>query len=308
MYWLINLLVFATAFLAVLLLYQFFYGKKQQVSERLSEIEKMETEGEEGNELQKPFFSRVVKPFYDSVGEALGNLTPREIRQNVEKKLVYSGNPWNLTFNSFMGLVVVSGTLLVILALIVLSLLPLDSQRFVILLVLIGFIGFYMPVGIINTQAQVRQKNIQRSLPDMLDLLLVSVEAGLGFDMALKRVSEKMPGPLSKELGRALEEMRRGKSREEALRGIVHRSGVADLSSFITSVIQAEQLGANIANTLRIQAGSMRQKRRQRAEETAMKAPIKMLFPLVFFIFPTLFVVILGPAMINIFRMFADGF
>ena len=308
MYWLINLLVFATAFLAVLLLYQFFYGKKQQVSERLSEIEKMETEGEEGNELQKPFFSRVVKPFYDSVGEALGNLTPREIRQNVEKKLVYSGNPWNLTFNSFMGLVVVSGTLLVILALIVLSLLPLDSQRFVILLVLIGFIGFYMPVGIINTQAQVRQKNIQRSLPDMLDLLLVSVEAGLGFDMALKRVSEKMPGPLSKELGRALEEMRRGKSREEALRGIVHRSGVADLSSFITSVIQAEQLGANIANTLRIQAGSMRQKRRQRAEETAMKAPIKMLFPLVFFIFPTLFVVILGPAMISIIRMFADGF
>jgi len=308
MYWLINLLVFATAFLAVLLLYQFFYGKKQQVSERLSEIEKMETEGEEGNELQKPFFFRVVKPFYDSVGEALGNLTPREIRQNVEKKLVYSGNPWNLTFNSFMGLVVVSGTLLVILALIVLSLLPLDSQRFVILLVLIGFIGFYMPVGIINTQAQVRQKNIQRSLPDMLDLLLVSVEAGLGFDMALKRVSEKMPGPLSKELGRALEEMRRGKSREEALRGIVHRSGVADLSSFITSVIQAEQLGANIANTLRIQAGSMRQKRRQRAEETAMKAPIKMLFPLVFFIFPTLFVVILGPAMISIIRMFADGF
>jgi len=307
MYWLINLLVFCTAVLVVIILYQFFYARKQQVSQRLTEISKMEETGEE-DELRQSFFSRVIKPLYTSVGNALGNLAPREIRQNMEKKLIHSGNPWNLTFNSFMGLVVVSGTAFVVFTLIVLSFVPIDTQRFLILVVLAGLIGLFLPVGVVNSQAQKRQKAIQKSLPDMLDLLLVSVEAGLGFDMALKRVTEKSPGELSQELSRSLEEMRRGRSREESLRGIVNRTGVADLSSFITAIIQAEQLGTNIANTLRVQATTMRQKRRQRAEETAMKAPIKMLFPLVFFIFPTLFVVILGPAMINIIRMFSDTF
>ena len=133
----------------------------------------------------------------------------------------------------------------------------------------------------INSRALKGRRN-SKTLPDMLDLLLVSVEAGLSFDMSLKRITEQASGALSKEIARALEEMRLGKPREEALRGIVRRTGVPDLSSFISAIIQAEQLGGNIANTLRIQASSMRQKRRQRAEEAAMKAPIKMLFPLVF--------------------------
>jgi tight adherence protein C len=126
--------------------------------------------------------------------------------------------------------------------------------------------------------------------------------------MALKRTTEKMPGPLSVEINRALDEMNKGRSREDALRGIYHRTGVDDLSSFITAVIQSEQLGSNIANMLRVQSTSMRQRRRQRAEQAAMKVPVKLLFPLVFFMMPALFIVILGPAVIRIIDAFSGMF
>jgi tight adherence protein C len=157
-----------------------------------------------------------------------------------------------------------------------------------------------IPISLIKTQADQRKKKIKRSLPDLLDLLYVSVEAGLGFDMALKKTADKMAGPLSEEINKTLEEISRGRNRQDALRGMVNRTGVEDLSYFVTSIIQTEQLGSNIANMLRIQSTTMRQKRRQRAEEAAMKVPVKMLFPLVFFIFPSLFIVVLGPAIIRI--------
>lgn len=306
MYLLINLLVFCTVTLFAIVVYELSYGERRQVLERLSEVKKIEREepGEE-NELQQPFFSRVIKPFFVKLGNALGNLAPQEIKQNIERKLIQSGNPRNLTFNSFLVQMMISMVIFGAFILILVRVKPLELQRIILLTFLALILGVILPVVLLNFRVQKRQAIIQKSLPDILDILLVSVEAGLGFDMALKRVTEKMQGELSKEFKRALEEMRRGKSREEALRGIVYRTGVADLSSFITSVIQAEQLGTNIADALRIQAGTMRQKRRQRAEEAAMKAPVKMLFPLVFFIFPTLFVVILGPALIRIFQAFA---
>lgn len=178
----------------------------------------------------------------------------------------------------------------------------------IILLVLGSVFGFLLPVYILRSKARKRQTMIQNALPDMLDLLFVSVEAGLGFDMALKRTTEKMPGPLSDEMNRALDEINRGKTREDALRQVAKRTGVEDLTSFITAVIQSEQLGSNIANMLRIQSTSMRQRRRQRAEELAMKVPVKMLFPLVFFMFPALIVVILGPAIIRIVETFKTMF
>jgi tight adherence protein C len=151
---------------------------------------------------------------------------------------------------------------------------------------LVVLFGFFLPIGVISNRGAARQQLIQRALPDTLDLLQVSVEAGLGFDMALKKVTQQMKGPLSEEIRRALDEIRMGGMREESLRGISRRTGVRDLSSFISAVIQSEELGSNIANTLRAQADYMRQKRRQKAEEAAMKAPVKLVFPLVFFIFP----------------------
>ena len=305
---LVNILLFVTIALLVIAVYEVFLNPKKQVAARLQIIKEMEEKNADEDQLQKPFFERMIQPAYRNLGTALGNLTPREIRQSIEKKISYAGNPGNMNFNSVISLQALLAVLFVFLAGVVVRFAGLAGQRAVFLLILALLSGAMLPVSMLNSRAAKRQKEIQKDLPDTLDLLLVSVEAGLGFDMALKRVTEQTPGVLSKEITRALEEMRLGKTREEALRGIVKRTGVPDLSSFISAVIQSEQLGSNIANTLRIQAGSMRQKRRQRAEEAAMKAPIKMLFPLVFFIFPTLFVVLLGPAFIRIMQTFQGMF
>ncbi len=304
---LVNILIFLTVALFVVAIHAIFISPKRQVAARLQDIKEMERNVEE-DLLEKPFFERMIQPVYRSLGTALGNLTPQEIRQSIEKKISYAGSPGNMNFNSVISLQVLLVLLFVLAVVALVRFAGLPGQRAVLLFILALFAGVMLPVSMLNMRAAKRQKEIQKNLPDTLDLLLVSVEAGLGFDMALKRVTEQTPGVLSKEIARSLEEMRLGKVREEALRGIVRRTAVPDLSSFISAVIQSEQLGSNIASTLRIQAGSMRQKRRQRAEAAAMKAPIKMLFPLVFFIFPTLFVVLLGPALIRIMQSFRDMF
>jgi tight adherence protein C len=145
-----------------------------------------------------------------------------------------------------------------------------------------------------------RQSSIQIFMPDMIDLITVSVEAGLGLDAAIQRVSQRFANPLSEEFMRAMQEVRLGRTRVEALRDMARRTDVPDLTSFITSLVQAELLGIAIANVLRLQSERLREKRSQRAREQAQKAPIKMVFPLVLFIFPALFVVILGPALIQV--------
>jgi len=303
MLWLIYLLIFGTVFFGALAIAQLLASKKE-VRTRLEKIRGMETTEEDV--LRKPFTERLVEPFFQRLGNGLANLTPKEIRNRVEQNITYAGRPWNLTFTTFIALQAVLATVFAALTLLVFSLLNAGGGRTLLLVLIMAILGIFLPYFILSSKAQVRQKEIQKSLPDMMDLLLVSVEAGLGFDMALKRVADTMPGVLSLEIKNALEEIRLGRSRNEALRNIVRRTGVADLSSFVGAIIQSEELGSNIAQTLRIQADSLRQKRRQRAEEQAMKAPIKMLFPLIFFIFPTLFIVILGPALIQILDMFAN--
>ena len=147
---------------------------------------------------------------------------------------------------------------------------------------------------------------MERALPDVLDLLTVSVEAGLGFDGALHKVSEKMKGALVEECSRLLNEMRVGVPRRNALVAMADRCNLPDISIFTTSLIQADQLGVSISNVLRVQSAAMREKRKQRAQEAAMKAPVKMLLPLVLFIFPTIFVILLGPAILQIIDTFAN--
>ena len=302
----VYLMVFTTAVLAVMNIYEYIFSPRNQVVERLQLILKTGEQKKGEYELKEPCWERLCKPVFKSLGNGLSNLTPQGIRQNIEKKIIYAGNPYNMGFNSFISLQVLLAAFFVILALLISWALKTDATKTFSFLVPAVITGVLLPVNMINTRIVQRRQQIQKALPDMLDLLLVSVEAGLSFDMSLKRVTEQATGILSKEINRALEEMRLGKTREEALRTVIHRTGVPDLSSFINAVIQAEQLGVNIANTLRIQAATMRQKRRQLAEETAMKAPIKMLFPLVFFIFPTLFVILLGPAFIKIMHTFSD--
>lgn len=305
---LIIILAFLCAVIMVVALGTHLFGRRESVRERLSGIRKMSVESDLEDMLSLPFVQRVVTPALSSMGHFLGNMAPNEIRQKMEKRISYAGRPWNATYQSVLAVQALLGGILFALSLLLVRYMQVGGGRAVIMVLLLTLIGLFLPSGVISSRGEARQKAIRRALPDMLDLLLVSVEAGLGFDMALKKVTQKMPGPLSAEIKRALHEIRMGGTREDALRGIARRTGVSELSSFISSVVQAEQLGSNIAGTLRVQSDYMRMKRRQLAEEMAMKAPVKLVFPLVLFIFPSLFVVILGPAAIRIFQMFITGF
>jgi tight adherence protein C len=169
------------------------------------------------------------------------------------------------------------------------------------------FLGIFGPVGRLNGRISDRRNAMERQLPDVIDLLVISVEAGLGFDAALGRVVQNVPGELSKEFSRTLQETRVGVSRVDALRGLAERTDVEDLNSFVLALIQADQFGVSIARVLRVQAEEMRIRRRQRAQEKAMKAPVKLVFPLVFFIFPSLLVVLLGPAILTIYEQVTTG-
>jgi len=169
---------------------------------------------------------------------------------------------------------------------------------------LLGALGFFAPDYALTLKARSRRERIQADLPDALDLLAVSVEAGLGFDGAVAKLSEHMEGPLAEEFGLTLSEMRIGESRQEALKRLAERVDAPELSAFVRAIIQADTLGTTLGRILRVQATDSRLRRQAAAEERAMKAPIKMLFPTVLFIFPAMFLVILGPAILNIQELF----
>jgi tight adherence protein C len=293
--------------LLILMVFTHITSARRQVKSRLDEVAAIGDAYDE-DILRRSVYERLFRPFIKNIADRLDGMTPVEVRASIEKKLLYAGNPWHLTYNSFVFLQLVLVVFTPVIFVAVFRVFSMQGINELLLVVLMAVIGFFFPVALINTKAAKRQKAIQKSLPDMLDLLLVSVESGLGFDMALKKVAEKMPGDLSQEMNHTLDEIRIGKTRAEALRGMVKRTGVVDMNSFVSAVIQADQLGSNIARTLDIMATYMRQKRRQRAEEAAMKAPVKMLFPLVFFIFPALFVVLLGPALLKIMQTFSTMF
>lgn len=294
---LLFIFVFITTSLSVIILNGLFISRKTQVRGRLDSIQSMFPSYDSDEVFKKSLFQRIIRPTYEEILKFIGNIAPQEIKQKYERIINYAGSPKNTTFinifiNQLIGFLLFGGISFYIF-----------SQRGKLnfpLIICASIIGFIFPVSLIRIKADKRQKKIKMELPNMLDLLYVSVEAGLSFDTALKKTAEKMPGPLSEEIGKVLDEISKGRSRRESLRGMVLRTGVEDLSYFVTSIIQTEQLGSNIANMLRIQANTMRQKRKQRAEEAAMKVPIKMMFPLVFFILPSLFIVVLGPAIIKI--------
>ncbi|MDR5658926.1 type II secretion system F family protein [Serpentinicella sp. ANB-PHB4] len=251
-------------------------------------------------ELQKSFFERLVKPILEWLSNITQKIIPIRRKDILEKKLLLAGNPGDLTPSELMTLYY---TFTIIFAMCVFLVVYLNniSTIYQILSLLWGLIIsrilFDLAIKIKTTN---RQDAISKELPDVLDLLTVSVESGLGFDAAIQKVVKKTKGPISYEFNKTLQEMKMGKHRREALRGLAYRTGVEDLNTFISAIIQADQLGVSIGNVLRIQSKQMRQIRKQRIEEKAMKAPIKMLIPMVFFIFPTLFLVLLGPAVIQL--------
>jgi tight adherence protein C len=260
-------------------------------------------------ELEKPFAQRVILPLGEAVARLFRGRTPAEVADRLQKKLVAAGLYPRVTPAQIMGLswLCAAAGLGMMFMLLVATAGPKGQVRWDdpmnALMLFCGVAGGYiLPQFMVSRKATHRQEEILLALPSAIDILSISVEAGMGFDGALGYTMRKLKGPLAEEFGRTLNEIRLGKPRLEALEDLGNRSGVEDLKTFVTAVVHASRLGGSITNTLRIQADSIRNRRRQRAQEKAMKAPVKMVFPLVFFIFPALFIVILGPALMAIWR------
>ncbi len=260
-------------------------------------------------ELSKPFSERVIRPALKRVSKMAARFAPGSNTEAIANKLAAAGNPRNLTVETFLGLKVVAAGVAAALAALAQILLPplippSTPLMFALWTVVLGVAGYFLPELWIKDEARKRQKAIRKVLPDTIDVLSISVEAGLGFDAAITRICQKTYNPLTVEFDKYLTEIRLGKSRREALRQIQSRTGVDDLNTFIGAVIQADQLGVSIAKILRTQSEQLRMTRRQRAEQLAQQAPLKMLFPMILFIFPSVFVVILGPAIPQIMNGF----
>jgi tight adherence protein C len=253
-------------------------------------------------ELSMPFTERVIAPMVHSIAEFVKRFTPERTLENTRHKLDLAGNPQNWSPAEFFGVraiaaVVLGGLIFFLLAFVTRS----DFGTVAGMTLVFAALGFFLPALWLGSKIRSRQSNIIKSMPDALDLLTVCVEAGLAFDQAMKKVAEKWQNELSLAFARVLQEIQLGRLRREALRDMANRIEVSDMTSFVAAIIQAETLGVSMAKILRIQSDQMRLRRRQRAEEKAHQASVKMLIPMVFLIFPSIWVVLLGPAVLQFF-------
>ncbi|MHB8126904.1 MAG: type II secretion system F family protein [Desulfitobacteriaceae bacterium] len=246
-----------------------------------------------------PFKRRVISPLFHSLASFFGRWTSHGKMSQTVKKLSAAGLAGQWESGEWKALQYGLGILSGLIILVLLSILSSNYLQNLGLAVIGLIIGYIFPDYWLKGKAQRRQTEIQDTLPDVLDLLTVSVEAGLGFDAALLKVSEKQKGVLGQEFLRVLQEIKMGRPRREALRDMSKRLEVQELSSLISALIQADQLGISVGGVLRNQAGQIRQKRRQRSEEKAQKAPVVMMIPMVLFIFPCIFIVVLGPIVLQ---------
>jgi tight adherence protein C len=273
------------------------------VQARLTQLGTMQAKNLEELELQQPFIERTIRPLAAALSGRMSRIASSSFQEKAEKQLALAGNPGNLRVADWLGIKAVAaiiGAILFIFLFGVVGVLGLPPVLRLLMGVVGLMFGYTIPEFWLGGRVRKRQHLILLQIPDCLDLLTISVRAGLGFDAALGKVVEKLDGPLVDEFRRALAEVRVGKARRDALRDIVPRTEVIPLTNFIGAIIQAEQLGVSISKVLQVQSEQLRIERRQRAEEMAAKAPIKMLFPLVGCIFPSLFIIILGPAIILI--------
>lgn len=260
-------------------------------------------------ELRRPFLARFFGPTAQRMLVLVARFSPPALKDGIRRRLQRAGNPWHAHSEEVIFaklLLSVTGTFSGFW--IAVPLLHKDLQQALFYTLLGLAVGFLIPDLMIIQKAKERRNQIQRSLPYVLDLLCVSVEAGLAFDGAMQKVAEKVEGPLSNEFKRVSYEVRIGKPRRDALRDMRDRCGVPDLNTFVAAIVQAERLGLGIGNVLRVQSEQLRIARRERAREMAMKIPIKMLFPLIFLVLPALFIIILGPAVLQMYHNLSSGF
>jgi tight adherence protein C len=254
---------------------------------------------EQGN-----FRERAVAPFLLSLARVVMRVTPGASVDRISTKLLNAGLARKVSPTTFLAskaILAVGGFIGAQVAVPVLGFLASKGLLFGIVLALVGFM---LPDVVLTFKTRSRKEILRAELPDALDLLAVSVEAGMGFDGAISKLTEHMDGPLAEEFALTLGEMRIGESRSNALTKMMHRVATPELAAFVRAIIQADQLGISLGRILKVQAADSRMRRQLAAEERAMKAPIKMLFPTVIFIFPAMFIVILGPAFLNLADLF----
>jgi tight adherence protein C len=272
------------------------------VQARLTEFSNAPAATLEELELQRPLFDRTVRPVVGRLsGVAMRVASPRTVSRT-NKKLLLAGEPGGMRATEFVALKLLLSGAALVLGIVLFAILGRNPVYGSLIALVLGALFFVLPEFWLSRKVSSRQQQILLALPDTLDLLTISVRAGLGFDGALAKVVEKTQGPLAEEFQRALAEIRVGRSRRDALRDMAARVDVAPLTNFVGAILQADQLGVAISQVLQVQSEQLRIERRQRAEELAAKAPIKMLFPLVGCIFPSMFIVILGPAVILIIK------
>ncbi len=273
------------------------------VMSRLAEAtQRGESVSLEQMELQQPFLERVILPIIEKIGEISTRFTPQKLLQETTLKLELAGNPGRIdaaTFlaTRFVGAALFGGGLLMIARL---SASPWTLSRTALVVGIFTVIGFFFPQLWLQSKINSRQNEVRKALPDALDLLTICVEAGLGFDAAMSKVSEKWENELSIMFGRTIREVQLGKTQREALRDMADRIGLPELTSFVAAVIQSQILGVSLAKVLRIQSDQLRMKRRQFAEELAHKAPVKMIIPMALLTFPSIMIILMAPAAFQI--------
>jgi len=300
-------LIGACIFVGIALLIYAFGAQAEErstVRASLRQLEDYKVEDVRDKELLAPISERMFLPVLHGLTGVGRRFTPIGYTENVRKKLLITGKPKPEDLDRFLAIRVVTIAAIVPVIVLWYTVIPLTGKNRLITLALVVFGLILGPDASLNRKMQERQNIIRRALPDILDLLTISVEAGLGFEQALDRTVKSVPGPLSDEFVRMLNETRAGASRAEAMRAIDERTDVAEVRSFVLAILQADTFGVSIGRILRAQADEMRIKRRQLAQERAQKAPVKMLIPMVFCIFPAIFVVILGPAAISVTKAF----
>jgi tight adherence protein C len=258
-----------------------------------------------GRELDRPFGERVIEPALARLTRLGRRLGSTDSSARIRRRLDLAGNPARWDVDRVVAFKVVGALAGFLLAVVVWLVLGTGFPVTLLLFIGLPVLGYFTPNLVLYQVGYNRTERMQRELPDALDLLTISVEAGLAFDAALSQVARNTEGPLADEFFRVLQEMQIGLGRVEALRALAERSDLTELRTFVGAMVQAEAFGIPIASVLRVQAREMRVKRSQRAEEAAQKVPVKILFPLIFCIMPALFVVVMGPAAISIIRTFS---
>ena len=308
---LISLMCSVTIFLLIVIILYIFGQRSGWKKRRINSIKNV---GEKSSKKQNSDEKKSVKERFNQYLKASKKKKAGKNRKKKEKNnkktsameglLEMAGT--ELTAEQFSMIKLVLSAVFMVIAVIVCKILNLGMVYLILTMAVVGIIAIILPSRLLKMKASKRKERIRQQLPDVMDLLVVSVEAGLGFDAALLRLYEKDKSELMTELIQATRDIQRGMSKKEAYESLAKRCDLKELTTFLTALVQADQLGISVKSVLKVQAENLRKERRQRAEEKALKAPVKMLLPMVMFIFPVIFIVLLGPAVLNIMEVFGE--